>query len=224
MHRFARGPGPGSFLHGLLEWAGREGFAATPMRWKSHCPALQSPRLGRLDHCTLNDWLRHCCNTDACRRRSAPVVLGQLSQYQVEMEFWFAGHKVDILELDALVCQHTHNGVRAGWPPNRCCSMACSRATSTWRSSTRAATTSPTTSPTGWAEDAAYTEQAMAQSMLDNRYELQYVLYLFALHRLLKARLADYDYERHMGGAVYLFLRGTRRRARACISSGRRAP
>jgi exodeoxyribonuclease V beta subunit len=31
-----------------------------------------------------------------------------------------------------------------------------------------------------------------------------------ALHRQLKARLADYDYDRHMGGALYLFLRGTR--------------
>jgi exodeoxyribonuclease V beta subunit len=34
------------------------------------------------------------------------------------------------------------------------------------------------------------------------------VLYVFALHRLLRSRLADYDYARHVGGAVYLFLRG----------------
>ncbi len=57
-------------------------------------------------------------------------------------------------------------------------------------------------------DDAAYTEQAMEQSILDNRYDLQYVLYLLALHRQLKARLADYDYDRHVGGALYLFLRG----------------
>ena len=44
--------------------------------------------------------------------------------------------------------------------------------------------------------------------MLQHRYELQYVLYVFALHRLLRARLPDYDYERHVGGAVYLILRG----------------
>jgi exodeoxyribonuclease V beta subunit len=30
------------------------------------------------------------------------------------------------------------------------------------------------------------------------------------LHRQLKARLADYDYDQHMGGAVYLFVRGSR--------------
>ena len=43
---------------------------------------------------------------------------------------------------------------------------------------------------------------------LDKRYDLQYVLYLLALHRLLKARLPGYDYDQHIGGAVYLFLRG----------------
>jgi exodeoxyribonuclease V beta subunit len=60
------------------------------------------------------------------------------------------------------------------------------------------------------ADDSAYTEQAMEQSMLDHRYDLQYVLYLLALHRQLKVRLSDYDYDRHMGGALYLFLRGIR--------------
>jgi exodeoxyribonuclease V beta subunit len=50
----------------------------------------------------------------------------------------------------------------------------------------------------------------MENAILDNRYDLQYVLYLLALHRQLKARLVDYDYDRHMGGAVYLFVRGSR--------------
>ena len=35
------------------------------------------------------------------------------------------------------------------------------------------------------------------------------MLYTLALHRLLKARLGeDYDYERCMGGVLYVFLRG----------------
>jgi len=33
-------------------------------------------------------------------------------------------------------------------------------------------------------------------------------LYVLALHRFLAARLPDYDYDRHVGGAAYLFLRG----------------
>jgi exodeoxyribonuclease V beta subunit len=56
--------------------------------------------------------------------------------------------------------------------------------------------------------NAHYTARAMHDEVLAHRYDLQYSLYLLALHRLLRARLPDYDYERHMGGAVYLFLRG----------------
>jgi exodeoxyribonuclease V beta subunit len=41
-------------------------------------------------------------------------------------------------------------------------------------------------------------------------YGLQYTTYTLALHRYLKLRIPDYDYERHMGGAYYLFLRGMR--------------
>ncbi|MCD2476460.1 hypothetical protein LRN56_16875, partial [Staphylococcus aureus] len=32
--------------------------------------------------------------------------------------------------------------------------------------------------------------------------------YTLALHRHLRVRLADYDYDRHIGGVLYLFLRG----------------
>ncbi|PKH25042.1 exodeoxyribonuclease V subunit beta [Enterobacterales bacterium CwR94] len=58
-------------------------------------------------------------------------------------------------------------------------------------------------------EDAsAYTSQAMAQAMLAHRYDLQALLYTLALHRYLRHRIADYDYDQHIGGAIYLFLRG----------------
>jgi len=53
----------------------------------------------------------------------------------------------------------------------------------------------------------AATQQAMTDKILEKRYDLQYSLYLLALHRLLKARLTDYDYDRHIGGALYFFLR-----------------
>src|SRR5450759_1598641 len=51
--------------------------------------------------------------------------------------------------------------------------------------------------------DAAYTAEAMETAMLAKRYDLQYALYLLALHRLLKARLgAGYDYDTHVGGGL----------------------
>lgn len=53
-----------------------------------------------------------------------------------------------------------------------------------------------------------YRDEALANAMLEHRYDLQYQLYTLALHRLLKLRLPDYDYEQHVGGVFYLFLRG----------------
>lgn len=53
-----------------------------------------------------------------------------------------------------------------------------------------------------------YTTEVMTKAVLKERYDLQFCLYLLALHRLLSARLPDYDYDRHVGGAVYCFLRG----------------
>ena len=55
---------------------------------------------------------------------------------------------------------------------------------------------------------ADYTPTRLAEAVLGSRYELQYALYLLALHRLLKSRLPGYDYDCHMGGAIYVFARG----------------
>ena len=44
--------------------------------------------------------------------------------------------------------------------------------------------------------------------MIDHRYDLQYQLYTLAIHRLLKQRVKNYDYDTHFGGVIYLFLRG----------------
>lgn len=53
-----------------------------------------------------------------------------------------------------------------------------------------------------------YSEEAMADAIVEHRYDFQYQLYTLALHRLLKSRLDDYDYEQHIGGVFYTFLRG----------------
>ena len=77
---------------------------------------------------------------------------------------------------------------------------------------------------------AAYSVEAIGQAMVQHGYHLQYLLYLTALHRLLRVRLPGYDYDRHVGGAFYLFLRGMRPEApgggvfrdrppRACIEA-----
>ena len=53
-----------------------------------------------------------------------------------------------------------------------------------------------------------YHSEAIRDAMVHHHYILQYHLYVAALHRYLALRVADYDYETHMGGVYYLFLRG----------------
>jgi exodeoxyribonuclease V beta subunit len=53
-----------------------------------------------------------------------------------------------------------------------------------------------------------YDSESLNAAVLDKRYDVQYVLYLLALHRLLSSRLPHYHYDIHIGGAVYVFLRG----------------
>ena len=53
-----------------------------------------------------------------------------------------------------------------------------------------------------------YAPPALDAAMRERGYALQYLIYLVALHRYLALRLPDYDPERHVGGAFYLFLRG----------------
>jgi len=55
---------------------------------------------------------------------------------------------------------------------------------------------------------AAYHKIATHEAMSEHRYDVQLVIYTLALHRLLKLRIIDYDYDVHMGGGYYLFLRG----------------
>ncbi|KQV20135.1 exodeoxyribonuclease V subunit beta [Pseudomonas sp. Root329] len=211
IHRFPRGPNPGTFLHGLLEWAGDEGFVATPQTVEDAI-ARRCNRRGWEGWITaLSDWLQHLLTSPLhIGGGQAPVVFERLTQYRVEMEFWFASHKVDVLKLDELVRQYTHNGVaRVAAEPVLLNGMFKGFIDLTFEHDGRYYVADYKSNWLG-VDDAAYTEQAMEQSILDNRYDLQYVLYLLALHRQLKARLADYDYDRHVGGALYLFLRGTR--------------
>lgn len=210
IHRFPRGPNPGTFLHGLLEWAGGEGFDASPEAI-TDAVARRCNRRGWQGWIpTLSGWLQHLLQAPMpVGDGQPPVVLGQLQQYRVEMEFWFASHKVDVLKLDELVRQQTHQGAaRVTAEPVLLNGMFKGFIDLTFEHHGRYYVADYKSNWLG-ADDAAYTEQTMEQSILDNRYDLQYVLYLLALHRQLKARLADYDYDRHMGGALYLFLRGT---------------
>ncbi len=55
---------------------------------------------------------------------------------------------------------------------------------------------------------ADYTPARLAAAMLGSDYPLQALLYSVALHRYLRWRQRDYSPEQHLGGALYLYVRG----------------
>jgi exodeoxyribonuclease V beta subunit len=55
---------------------------------------------------------------------------------------------------------------------------------------------------------ADYNHARMAEAMLHSDYPLQALLYTAVLHRFLRWRVAHYDPALHLGGVLYLFVRG----------------
>lgn len=53
-----------------------------------------------------------------------------------------------------------------------------------------------------------YQPPALARAMMDAHYPLQALLYSAAVHRFLRWRLPGYDPDIHLGGVLYLFVRG----------------
>lgn len=56
--------------------------------------------------------------------------------------------------------------------------------------------------------DSAYGLDNLISAALNHRYDLQGLIYLQALHKLLEARLTNYNPEVHLGGCYFFFLRG----------------
>jgi exodeoxyribonuclease V beta subunit len=53
-----------------------------------------------------------------------------------------------------------------------------------------------------------YRPEALRDAMIEAHYPLQALLYQVALHRFLRWRQPQYDPQVHLGGVLYLFLRG----------------
>ena len=215
MHAFPRGAAAGTFLHDLLEWAGREGFAAVaaaPSDWQAQIARRSRPAPWATQEEVLREWfagwLHAPMELSALVPGAAPIAPAALQAYQAEMEFWIAAQGVNASALDALVTRHTL-GAQARPPlaAQQLNGMLKGFIDLVFEHEGRYYVADYKSNWLG-PNDAAYTEHAMREEVLRHRYELQYALYLFALHRLLRARLPDYDYDRHVGGAVYVFLRG----------------
>jgi exodeoxyribonuclease V beta subunit len=59
-------------------------------------------------------------------------------------------------------------------------------------------------------ELADYSPAALAKTMNDNNYHLQYLIYTLAVKKYLESRLPHFDYATQFGGIIYVFVRGVR--------------
>ena len=214
MADFPKGPTPGTFLHGLFEWAALHGFtrtAANPadahdMIWQ-RCSARGWTHWAP----ALRTWLPGFLRLPLALPGAEPVCLAALGdggRYQAELEFWFEAHGVDTARLDALVTAHTLAGApRAPLEAEPLNGMFKGFIDLVFEHEDRYYVADYKSNWLGQ-DYADYAPPALVASILQHRYEMQYCLYLLALHRQLRARLPGYDYDRHMGGAVYAYLRG----------------
>jgi exodeoxyribonuclease V beta subunit len=218
-HTFPRGPLPGNFLHDQLQWLAEQGFAAIDQ------PAVQQTlwrRCQRAGHgARAGDvlaWLQALVHTPL-PGLSAP--LAAVTSLAAELEFWLPSAALDAPALDALVRQHLLPGVpRPALPARRLHGLLMGFADLVFEHLGRWWVLDYKSNALGRVDegDSAYSASRLAAAMAEHRYEVQAALYLAALHRLLRARLgAAYDPARHLGGAVYVFLRGIHAPTRGCV-------
>ncbi len=211
LHAFARGPGPGSLLHELFELCAGQGFAALAGQ-TTRLEGLIAPRCTRYGLTewtpTLAPWLAAFLHLPLALPGGGAVALAALSVYRAELEFWLPAERVDAGRLDALVGAQVLPGrVRPPLPPRQLSGMLKGFVDLVFEHEGRHYVLDYKSNHLGPALS-DYHAEAVITEVLAHRYELQYSLYLFALHRHLRARLPDYDYDRHVGGALYPFLRG----------------
>ncbi|WP_168401160.1 exodeoxyribonuclease V subunit beta [Erwinia amylovora] len=202
-HTFPRGAGPGTFLHGLFETL--EFSAPLDEEWLAQ--QLSGQALGEEWQPVMRDWIVRILQTPL---NETGVSLYQLPApaRKAELQFYLPISRLLTSEaLDRVVRQdplsqpcppldfHQVRGMLKGFIDLVFC----------WQGKYYLLDYK-----SNWlGEDSnAYTQEAMAQAMQAHRYDLQYQLYTLALHRYLRHRLVDYDYQLHFGGVIYLFLRG----------------
>ena len=203
-HQFPRGASPGTFLHSLFE--DLDFTQPVDPNW-----VQEKLELGGFEsqwEPVLTEWITAVLQAPL---NETGVSLSQLSDRdkQVEMEFYLPiSEPLIASQLDALIRQF--DPLSAGCPPlefMQVRGMLKGFIDLVFRHEGRYYLLDYKSNWLG-EDSSAYTQQAMAAAMQAHRYDLQYQLYTLALHRYLRHRIADYDYDRHFGGVIYLFLRG----------------
>jgi len=218
---FPAGARYGTLMHDLLDWLSQNQWPlANPQApaWSQQAWAELLERkanwlqLNEAERHDLGTWLQEVVETPLPLDthhfgfETQPLVLGQLTPEHMwsEMEFNLEAHHVPAKLLDQHIQSHLFAGTsRPALQPRLMQGMLTGSLDLVLQHDHRY-----------WIVDYKsnklpdYSITTLQDAVLHKRYEVQYVLYTLALHRLLKVRLPDYDYDQHMGGAIYIFMRG----------------
>ena len=218
-NNFPAGSVYGTLLHDLLEWQAQRGWPVSQLHpaaviateWTSVL-ARKSQRL-KLDESQstqLDAWIQKIASASLMLpdlgMASSPLNLGMLNRAKAwpEMAFTLPVHKLEAVHLDTLIQQYVLKGQsREALQPRQMEGLLTGFMDMVVEHEGRYFVLDYKSNKLP-----AYDKAQLQQAVLSHRYDVQYALYLLALHRLLKSRLPDYDYDQHVGGAMYLFLRG----------------
>jgi len=201
---FPRGPEAGNCLHGLLEMLD---FTAIPGG------ATAELISGRLRTAGINErwapvvavWLEHIVGTRLMG--DSDVCLKQLSGRDrlTEMGFYFPVDNLQMQIFNGILAEYGFEPVAAD--SGLLNGLVTGYIDLVFRAGGRFYIIDYKSNHLG-AGYPAYAQEFLREAMQAHRYDLQYLLYTVALHRYLGRRLSGYDYVRHFGGVLYLFLRG----------------
>ncbi|MEI8325445.1 MAG: 3'-5' exonuclease, partial [Betaproteobacteria bacterium] len=213
---FPAGASYGTLLHDLLEWQTNRGWpamqassgAANDLDWQALLERkAQRLKLDDVQRDLVDLWIRAIVQTPLpMGNEGAALLLGALDAQTAwaEMGFTLPVHRLGTAELDQLICYAVLPGQpRAALQPRQLEGMLTGFMDMVLEHEGRYYVLDY---KSNWL--ASYGRDSLRDAILAHRYDVQYTLYLLALHRLLKSRLKDYDYDRHVGGVLYLFLRG----------------
>ena len=212
IHSLPRGADPGVLIHALLEQCAYSGFPSV-----LSSPEMREQLVSKIFNHPAWDGKHDIIATALSQWLTMPLLDGSETRlcdlntdhYQAELEFLLGADSVDVSALDNLVCQHTFGGKpRPRLLPAQVHGLLKGFIDLTFIHKQQYYVADYKFNALG-NDDAAYSTETLVAAMLEKRYDLQYALYLLALHRLLKTRMGNtYDYDTQIGGAVCLFLRG----------------
>jgi len=208
---FPRGAKHGTFLHELFEEIDfQDSPAEKLLPWLTDRLIINGYEPAEEWAPIVSEWITHILAHQLAAKEYPELSLSQLSEAQkkVEMQFFIPMQAIEASSVNQLITHYDPLSARAGLLQfNQVQGMLKGFIDLTFEYQGQYFVLDYKSNYLG---DSLtdYSEQAMADAIVEHRYDFQYQLYTLALHRLLKSRLDDYDYEQHIGGVFYTFLRG----------------